>query len=348
MIELEAGTTTGIGSLPHHNIDAALEFALRFRLPFLPQIPIRNPWEFAVAQALEGMPGIRIEHDGSATVDTDVWAGRMAALNQRLLDAFSRAASRDAFESFEPSAATASSWQPFLWELEERGSRVAKIQTAGPLTSQWALRLTDGSVPEARSDLSSQIYRLVLARALGMSRRLQAGGVLPVLYLDEPALYVFNPQNPRHVLGLQELKITVQALRKENVVVGLHCCSNIDWSVALGLGLDILSLDTSLSLPSLLQHRLALEAFLNAGGRLSLGIIPTAQPEELGSWNPRERCAQLWDGLSEALGRETARRVLSQSLLTPACGLALHTPKDAEIVLELLNEAAERVKGMRF
>jgi methionine synthase II (cobalamin-independent) len=345
MIELDAGTTTGIGSLPHHNIDAALEFALRYRLPFLPQIPIRNPWEFAVAQALEGMPGIRIEDDGSATLDTDVWAGRMAALNQRLLDAFARAASPDAFESFEPSAATASCWQPFLWELQERKLRLAKIQTAGPLTSQWALRLTDGSIPEAHGDLSGQIYRLVLARALAMSRRLQAVGVLPVLYLDEPALYVFNPQNPRHVLGLQELKITVQALRKENVVVGLHCCSNIDWSVALGLGLDILSLDTGLSLPSLLQNRLALEAFLTSGGRLSLGIIPTAQPEVLSSWDPRENCRALKDGLEEAMGREGARRVLSQSLLTPACGLALHTPNDAEVVLELLGEMSERIRA---
>ena len=27
--------TTGIGSLPHHNVDAALEFSLRMDIPFL-------------------------------------------------------------------------------------------------------------------------------------------------------------------------------------------------------------------------------------------------------------------------------------------------------------------------
>ncbi len=53
--------TTGIGSLPHHNIDAALAFSFQATIPFLPQIPIRNPWEYMIAQALEGVPGLEVE-----------------------------------------------------------------------------------------------------------------------------------------------------------------------------------------------------------------------------------------------------------------------------------------------
>lgn len=36
--------TTAIGSLPHHNVDAALAFSFQLGIPFLPQIPIRNSW----------------------------------------------------------------------------------------------------------------------------------------------------------------------------------------------------------------------------------------------------------------------------------------------------------------
>src|SRR4051794_21067651 len=62
-------TTTGIGSLPHHNVDAALAYSLRFGIPFLPQIPMRNAWEFMIAQALEDLPGLRVDDDGTATLD---------------------------------------------------------------------------------------------------------------------------------------------------------------------------------------------------------------------------------------------------------------------------------------
>ena len=33
--------------------DAALAFSFSMDVPFLPQIPIRNPWEYMIAQALE-------------------------------------------------------------------------------------------------------------------------------------------------------------------------------------------------------------------------------------------------------------------------------------------------------
>src|SRR4051812_41571970 len=88
--------TTAIGSLPHHNIDAALEFSFQTDIPFLPQIPIRNPWEFMIAQALEGMPGLAIDEDGTCRLDLDVWTGRCHAFNERLLTAFSQASHPDA------------------------------------------------------------------------------------------------------------------------------------------------------------------------------------------------------------------------------------------------------------
>ncbi|MBI3541692.1 MAG: hypothetical protein HY075_00235 [Deltaproteobacteria bacterium] len=335
--------TTMIGSVPHHNIDAALAFAFQVDVPFLPQIPMRNPWEFMIAQALEGLPGLTAEKDGAVQLDIDVWAGRSHALNERLLSAFSAMGARqDAFASFEPSAATSSSWQPFLWDLEEGGHRIAKIQIAGPLTAQWVLRLSDGSSIAKHGDVSSQIYRLVLARALAMARRLQSGGIQPILFLDEPGLYGFMASDPRHMLALQELRIVVQALRKENVLVGLHCCSNTDWSAVLGLGLSFVSLDVELSLDSILQqHADALEKFLRDGGRLSLGVVPTAKQGDHATIDPGALFERLLDKLGKApLSRDPklVRETLRNALFTPACGLALNTAAEAEAVLATLGE----------
>lgn len=328
--------TTGIGSLPHHNIDAALEYAFAFEIPFLPQIPIRNPWEYSIPQALESLPGIRIESDGSALIDTGVWDGLARRFDERLSHAFDQAAHSTAFEGFEPSAATSSSWQPFLWELQERGTPTAKVQIVGPLTAQWSLRSTDGARLDQNADISRQIFRLVLARALGMIRRLKTFGVQPVVYLDEPALFVLSPENPTHLLGVQELRLLVQALQKEDVAVGLHCCSNTRWDVILGLGLDILSFDTRLSLESLFSAKPSLSRFLEGGGRLSLGAVTTSEPGALG-FDSKATGKLLRDRFEAELG-DLAPTTLKNALWTPACGLALHTPKDAQSILSLLQD----------
>ncbi|MGK5090085.1 hypothetical protein WDW86_21245 [Bdellovibrionota bacterium FG-2] len=334
-----SGLTTGIGSLPHHNIDAALAFSFKMGIPFLPQIPIRNPWEFMIAQALEGLPGLQVDRDGSITLNPDIWNAHAHALEGRL----NKALTDDGFlETFEPSSATSSSWQPFLWELEEQASafpqRLAKIQIAGPLTSQWALRFTDGTPADREPALTTQIFRLILARALAMSKRLQKIGYKPILFLDEPGLYGYSMTNPKHLLGLQELRVLIQTLQKQGVVVGVHCCGNTEWNALLELPLDILSIDAKLSLQSLLQARASLDQFLDRKGLLSLGVVPTARSSLLHSLTAEQLFLELLASLKTTYQDRPARiqEILKSSLYTPACGLALHSGADCEHILRIL------------
>lgn len=339
-------STTAIGSLPHHNIDAALEFAFRVSIPFLPQIPIRNPWEFMIAQALEGMPGLEIERDGSTSLNLDVWTGRTKAFNERLSLAYDRYDQTGAFAEFEPSGAASSSWQPFLWELNERKVGLAKLQLAGPLTSQWVLRLKDGSHTDKHPEISTQIFKLVLARSIAMCRRLSSVGIQPLFYLDEPGLYAVSPANPRHQLALQELKLMIQALKKEGVFVGLHCCSNTHWESIFALGVDVLSLDTHLSLSNVLEHGALVKQFVESGGRFSLGVVPTSR--EIHQWDAGQLLETVRGTFTTKLSGQDAliKRILRESIYTPACGLALHDPKDAETIVTVLLQFHDRVKNL--
>ncbi len=340
--------TTAIGSLPHHNADAALEYSFKLGIPFLPQIPIRNPWEYMIAQALEGLPGLEVSRDGAVTLDADVWSGRARRLNERLLGALENERSPGAFEGFEPASSTSSCWQPFLWECEERGTKTAKIQLAGPLTAQSAIRLKNGESLDRLPELTSQIYRLVLARSLAMTRRLVQVGIQPLIFLDEPGLYGFSNQQPRQVLALQELRLLVQTLKRDGATVGLHCCSNTDWNAVLGLGLDFLSIDTELSLKPLLSGaRNSLGRFLANGGRLSLGVIPTQKAEgQAPPVEPLRLLGEVKRAFTDLGGYspEQAQAILAQCLFTPACGLAFHTPNEAEDILEGLVEFQRLVR----
>jgi hypothetical protein len=344
---------TCIGSLPHHNIDAALEFAFKASLPFLPQIPIRNPWEYMIPQALEGMPGLEVDSSGGVALDLPLWTSRARAFDEKLAQAFNDTKNLLAFEAFEPSAPSSSSWRPFLFELQERGIKRAKIQIAGPVTCQWSLRLKSGEPIDKHPEIASQIYRLVLARAVAMCRKLKSMGVEPVVYLDEPALFALAPSNPRHMLAMQELRLMIQALKNEKgherVTVGVHCCSNTDWASLIKTGPDILSIDAGHSLENLLEaqddFRNTLERFIDGGGRLSLGVIPTAGKQQipLGSLNAKALHEHLVSMLSEKLGqdeegRSLMQRILSEAIYTPACGLALHSIPEAEQILSYLLE----------
>ena len=187
------------------------------------------------------------------------------------------------------------------------------------------------------------MQKLVLARAMAMVRALRETGAHPVLFLDEPGLYAFDKKDPQHLIALQELRIVLLALRKEGATVGIHCCSNTDWSSLLQLELDVLSIDAKLSLGSLLSHRAAFAAFVDAGRRLSLGIIPTNldasyQVSELVN-------AVLHTFEQHDVGPERVQRVLASALLTPACGLALRTVSDAERTFADLEEARRQLRA---
>ena len=137
----------------------------------------------------------------------------------------------------------------------------------------------------------------------------------------------------------------IQTLRKAGAVVGLHCCSNTEWETVLNLGLDILSIDTTLSL----SHALAknegtpLENFINSGGTLSLGIIPTTRTSALRALNTQD----LLDQLITVLGQrweskpKLVQKILKEAIYTPACGLAFQSTSDVELILEKLDEVYE-------
>lgn len=213
---------SGVGSLPHHNVDSALEYAFRFSIPFLPQIPVRNPREYMIRQALERLPGIEAGDKGDVILRIETWEREQHDLDKELEGAFANAEkSSQAFEAFLPSPESYSAWRPFLWELGERKIPFAKVQLAGPMTSQWALRLSDGTPADKKPAVAMQIFRLVLARAMAMVRAMKAQGVTPLFFFDEPGFYGFTRQVPRHLLGLNELRLAIQTLKQEGALVGI-------------------------------------------------------------------------------------------------------------------------------
>lgn len=336
-------TTTGIGSLPHRSIAEALRESFRVDVPYLPELPMRDPREFMLAHATEGIPGVAADAEGMVTIDLDTWKRGRGAYDDKL----HAAVEGDRLEPFLPSPAYQSALVPFLEAIRERHTTIAKVQIAGPLTVQWSLRTTSGEVPPAAA--LTHVSRTILARTLSLAKAVSGAGATPLVFFDEPGLYAFSRMQPRHLLMMQELRINMMALKKLGALVGLHCCSDADWGTLMGLGLDVLAIDTKLSLRSLLKSGETLVTFVSMGGRLALGVIPTDQGE--GS-SVDDLLRALNDHLSILEQYFPTRasileHILSRSLLTPACGLALKSEREAEAIIDQLDEFRQAYAARR-
>lgn len=340
-------TTTGIGSLPHRDVTAALREAFRVDVPYLPELPMRDAREFMLAHATQGIPGIVSDAEGMVALDLDAWKKGRGAFDDRLAAALDDGQ----LDAFLPPETHQAALLPFLDSLGREKAPVAKVQIAGPLTVQWSLRTTSGEVPPAPA--LTHVSRTILARSLAMAAAVEAAGARPVVFFDEPGLYAFSRSQPRHLMMMQELRINVMALKKRGAAVGLHCCSDADWGALMGLGLDVLALDAKLSLRSLLKAGETLVTFVAMGGRLALGVIPTNHGD------PPTSAEDLLQGMNEQLATleqyfptraSIFDHILSRSLLTPACGLAFRSEQEAEGVisrLEDFRQAYGRAKLLR-
>jgi hypothetical protein len=334
---LPSCASTGIGSLPHTQVELGLQAALALDIPFLPQLPLRHPSEFMIPAALEGLPGLSYDEDGMCTVDLAQWeAGREA------FEAFMEATlSSGELAAFEPTLEGCRAWRPFLWEVENRKLALAKAQIAGPFTVRSVVRTLQGTATLDVPGLDQAMYRLVMARALAMVRALRRTGTTPLFFLDEPGLIAFQRSQPRHLLAMQELKLLVLALHREGALVGIHCCGNTDWAALLDVQPDVLSLDVRLSLDAVLEEAEALGRFLASGATLSLGVIPT---DLTSTYDVTELTDSVEASLKAALPREyRLSRVLTHALITPACGLAMRSVVDAERILDELRIAQRRL-----
>jgi hypothetical protein len=121
-------------------------------------------------------------------------------------------------------------------------------------------------------------------------------------------------------------------------MTGLRCGGGADWHVVQGAGPQILAVPV---LPDLAAQAGALDRFLESGGWVAWGAVPTEGP--FGSGIDR-----LWRGLS-ALWCQLVRagvdpsRLRCQALVTPIGGLGRHHVSQAGDVMTLVDKLAKRL-----
>jgi hypothetical protein len=209
-----------------------------------------------------------------------------------------------------------------------------KWQLTGPLTIGMALLHFGVPVADA-FHVALRVVRAT-ARAIHAQVAQDLPGCTQVVFIDEPSAgAVLTPGFPLSPDDAIDLVSGSMAVLEDDAVMGLHCCAHADLAALLAAGPAIVSVPAEATV-ALLSGYLA--PFLDGGGIVAWGVVPTDRPLALNADRYWHELSSLWSEL--VVGGCDPGRLRRQSIITPACGLAMHTPEQAAHVFALTNAVA--------
>jgi hypothetical protein len=316
---IPSGIATGIGGLPHRDAAEAAAFVLaNMELPAVPSLPRRSPAEGAIAQAMVGMQGITIGQYGSISVDAAMVDPLAPVITDLQHDAFV------GFRTFLDAAHGHTGW--------------VKWQFVGPVTFGLALMRAGVPVSEA-FEAAVRCVRDRIEHLMGAVER-ALPGCRQLVFIEEADLgELMNPGFPIAPDTAIDLVSGALAAIETSAVAGLHVCGLADIPTQLASGPAVLSLPVR---PEIVDSAGYLVRFLERGGYIAWGVVPTSGPITTSAERPWRQLSQLWCELVQR-GADPAM-LRQQAIITPECGLSTHTPAVAERVHRIAAEVSRRVR----
>jgi len=323
--------TTGIGSLPHTEPREACRIVFdSVDIPFWPQLPHRSFHELMVAQYSEGFPFIRIRGE-------DIYVERS---DGNAIASFYEAIAEN--KGFPISEAYAAGLHAFIEILKKMDRRLEMVKghVTGPLTFTLSLTNTGKRPIFFDEELRELSLELLKGKVRWQVEMLGKYADKVLIFVDEPILSALGSST---YIGVDRSEATrllreiVKHIKDSGAVAGVHCCSKGDWELVLSSMPDIFSFDSYFYWDSLEIYPDEIRGFIDRGGYIAWGIIPTT--EAIRNVTLKGLKEQLQRGLSavQRMG-VSPEKVSRQSILTPSCGTGSMRREDAERVFKLLRE----------
>lgn len=314
--------TTGIGSLPHINIDSALAYSFRHDIPFLPQLPIYNKNEYMVYQALSHLPGIQKPENGISLIDLKAWAKE----RQSFLKRAKKAKLNSDYSSFLPDKDAFSALQAFYFEAENKKTKLIKLQICGPFTAVQSLKLLDHSPAKDFPDLVNDILLHIELSIKALVQKFSQLDSRILFFFDEPALVIYSSYHGLQYRLFERILKGARYLQEQNIQVGLHCCANILWEQVLAYPqlFNYISFDVNASFHSLMELKEELRYYTKQS-QFSFGLIPT-------NWSKLNIYNEKLPDIINCLKLKQT----STHLITAACGLAHQSIEVSEEIASCL------------
>ncbi|HAA02691.1 MAG TPA: hypothetical protein DCZ69_08320 [Syntrophobacteraceae bacterium] len=328
--------TTAMAVMPHRDVDRALSLALSLDVPFWPQLPHLNYYEDMYVQAAEHFPGILLD------VPNRRLRFSMDKFVAELEEALARLEDPD-YLDISPDYSVV--YHRFL-QLDLHGRVAIRGQLEGPISFGLNVHDTDDR-PVIFNDVVRPIMLDFMAGRVNVQlRRLKERNPNAFMFIDEPGLqFIFSGlAGYGNITAKDDMERFFAMIDRPR---GVHLCGNPDWDFLLGLDLDVLSLDMYSNGEVFVSYAKSLRRFLDRGGVLIWGIVPTNYEPFAGESleTLKERLLLLWDNLDRQ-GIDRAY-LLSRSMLSPAtcCLVNPDIEKTVEEAFRTTKALSERLRA---
>jgi len=345
---------TAVGSLPYNNPKEALNliFSNIGNFPVWPQLSHVNQKEDMLAQFTQNIPGIVFDEEDNRWYMDQNEENFYEQLEEFYLDYESIINDKN-FELLDKYAISGEFSSPiplFFEKIKEVKPVAIKGQITGPFT--WGTSLVDR---EKKCAFYDETLREIIIKGLTLKALWQvvkfkeySPNSIPVIFLDEPSMSQYGAST---FITITKEDITssiseiATVLKDNGALVGIHCCGKTDWSLITSSNVDILNFDALNFAESLSLYSRELEKFMQNGGYIAWGMVPTLDEDVLKVAN----IDFLMDKFQTALAYLTnkgidEKLILDSSFITPTCGAG---SLSIELAVKALNLTSELSRAIR-
>ncbi len=343
---------TLIGSLPYKDHQKALAQVIAHtpEIPLWVQLPV-YPMEQMIPQFLLSMPGFRAEDDRMfIALGDDTFDAELLSFYEAYLTA-TEAGGDLAELGFALTPETAGGFFALVDYLKAPTIPpvAVKGQVTGPITFGTGVKDENGRSIFYDEQARDAAIKLLALNARWQIQTLAAYGHPVIIFIDEPALAGFGSSelisiSKEEIIACLDEVIT--AIHDEGGIAGIHICANTDWDMVLTSGVDIVDFDAYQYFDRFILYPDQIKTFIEAGGILGWGIVPTGDPAHIDRETP-DTLADRWHNQARQivdLGINMAT-LTSQSLITPSCGTGSMSIDHAEKVLKLTKDLSNQLRN---
>jgi len=340
-----------IGSLPlsDHAEGVKLVFEYTPEIPLWVQLPAYKA-ERMIAQFQPGFPGLKLEKDKSFIDTSD------PCFDDDLLEFYKdymavKEGETDLENSrFILAADTAKGFFSFVEQLQALPYRpvAVKGQITGPVTFGLGVTDQNGKAVFYNGQLRDAAVKLLAQKARWQVKNLSGFGCPVIIFFDEPALAGFG-SSALITISRDEVvncfEEVIEAVHDEGGLAGIHVCANADWSLLLESTTDIISFDAYSFFDKLILYPDLVKRFIQSGGILAWGIVPTLNSEDIEE-ETADSLVAAWEEqviAIQAIGIDKSA-ILDQTLITPSCGTGSLSLDHAQKVLILTRQVSDIIR----
>jgi hypothetical protein len=338
MIPSPNSRATGIGALPHTDPVLACSDVLEIfpEFPYAPTLPDRGLLEGIVFNDSAQLPG-QVIREGRLLYDST--RDNSAEMEKVYLDFVE--------ENFAPYGLDATHASAFIEMLGRplAGARVLKCQVTGPVT--FGMQVVDADKRPIYYDaqLADVLAKMIALKARWCEHEMQArtGIKETLVVLNEPYLASLGSS----VVPLDRASIKsgwedIATLVKGGL--GVHCCSNTDWSFVIGLDPSLISLDAYTTATEFMLYADAVAAYMERGGVVAWGIVPAEY--KLFATETVDSLYAKYSAIRTQMTKKIPAELFdAQSMITPSCGIRFADRNGAREIQQAAAEISRRIRA---